>query len=159
MASNLEYAKLSQVVYGDGEHTLESSGLKAQGWVDTGLIGVNPDSGFFAQAYRKGNEVVIAYRGTEPAQDALHDILGADVDIGTGDEHQQFVDALEFANQIDNQYGDDPDIDISVTGHPLGGGLEQLAADTFGWDGVTFEAPEWGRGGPVSGAVPEAFHG
>ncbi|MFA9462603.1 hypothetical protein [Thiohalorhabdus methylotrophus] len=157
MASNLEYAKLSQVVYGDGEHTLESSGLKAQGWVDTGLIGVNPDSGFFAQAYRKGNEVVIAYRGTEPTQDALHDILGADVDIGTGDEHQQFVDALEFAHQIDLRYGGAKQT-ISVTGHSLGGGLAQLAADTFGWDGVTFEGPGMANySPPTDGGLIDSF--
>jgi hypothetical protein len=117
-------------------------------------------SGFYGAAYQNVDtgEIVIAYRGTEPTQDAFHDILGADVDIGTGDEHQQFVDALEFAKNVQDTY-QGLGVDISVTGHSLGGGLAQLAADTFGWGGVTFEAPGMSHGGPIPQVMSEAFHG
>jgi dienelactone hydrolase len=117
-------------------------------------------SGFYGAAYQNVDtgEIVIAYRGTEPNIQAIRDDLSADIDIGAGEEHPQFVDALAFAQQVNREFGGQNQA-ISVTGHSLGGGLAQLAADTFGWAGVTFEAPGMSHGGPIPQVMPEAFHG
>ncbi|HKJ87105.1 MAG TPA: hypothetical protein VKA48_01105 [Gammaproteobacteria bacterium] len=152
MASTLEYAKLSQAVY---------NGEDVQGWRT--VARPSPElqqSGFYGAAYQNvaTGEIVIAYRGTEPWSDLFKDLLTTDGKIAAGAEDQQFVDALAFAKNVQDTYqglGNE----ISVTGHSLGGGLAQLAADTFGWDGVTFEAPGMGHGGPVPGAIPEVIDG
>ncbi|MEF8794505.1 lipase family protein [Thiohalorhabdus sp.] len=157
MVSNLEYAQLSQLAYGGEDATLQSMGLQEKGWGRTGLARSNPESGFFGEAFRKGDEVVIAYRGTEPWSDLYKDLLTTDGKIALGLEDPQFVDALEFAKNVQDTY-QGLGVDISVTGHSLGGGLAQLAADTFGWDGVTFEAPGMGNySPPTDGGLIDAF--
>ena len=137
MVRNAEYAKLTLEVY---------RGTAPQGWENLGvkLPPTAGDSGFYAAAYRNmaTGEIVIAFRGTELPDD-LGD-LTADAAVATDGEHQQFVDALEFARQIYEEY-DQQSYTVTVTGHSLGGGLAQLAADVFGWDGVTFEAPGVGQ--------------
>ncbi len=135
MASVQDYAKLSMAVYKD-------NGLP-QGW---GIL--EPDSessGFYAIAYRNltSGEVVIAYRGTEFLSDA-GDLAAAEAILkeaaGFDAMHQQFIDGLEFARRVHDQFEAQAP-SITVTGHSLGGTLAQLAADVFGWDGVTFDAP------------------
>ena len=152
MATTLDYAKLSQSVYQNTE---------PEGWrtlpVDqpTGAS----DSGFYGAAYQstETGEIVIAYRGTEPWSDLYKDLLTTDGKIAAGAEDQQFVDALAFAKDVQDTYqglGNE----ISVTGHSLGGGLAQLAADTFGWGGVTFEAPGMGNySPPADGGMIDSF--
>lgn len=51
----------------------------------------------------------------------------------------QFEAALDYALDIQKQYGSDHKIE--VTGHSLGGAHAQIAAHTFGWGGRTFDAP------------------
>jgi len=137
MASTQELAKLSMEVY---------RGTAPEGWVNLG-IDLPPgasDSGFYAAAYQNltTGEIVIAFRGTEfsDSGDRDADLALWKASNGFLGEHQQFVDALEFANLIDEQYAQQG-YTVTVTGHSLGGGLAQLAADVFGWGGETFDAP------------------
>lgn len=137
MVDRLDYAKLSMEVY---------EGTEPEGWdkLPIDLPKTATDSGFYAAAYQSTEnpgEIVIAFRGTEPLADLWDDLLAADGAIAVGWEHQQFADALEFANLVKNTYGENPTVTITVTGHSLGGGLAQLAADVFGWGGETFDAP------------------
>jgi len=91
-------------------------------------------SGFYAVTFEKDNDIVIAYRGTNGD---LGDIE-ADTAIGNplNDWHQQFTDALNLAWQIRK---DNPDKQIYVTGHSLGGSLAQVVTQAFGFDGATFD--------------------
>lgn len=117
MVRNAEYAKLSLEVY---------RGTAPQGWENLGvkLPATAGDSGFYAAAYQSlnsPNEIVIAFRGTELPDD-LGD-LAADAALATDDEHQQFIDALEFADSVGRS---DPHIATTITDHSVdGGGLAQ----------------------------------
>ncbi|MEJ2646738.1 MAG: hypothetical protein P8180_17915, partial [Gammaproteobacteria bacterium] len=135
MAKIQDCAKLSMAVY-------KSDGLP-QGWEI-----LEPDSepsGFYAIAYRNltTGEVVVAYRGTEFLSDA-GDLAASEAileeAVGVDAMHQQFIDALEFARRVHEQFEAQAP-KITVTGHSLGGTLAQLAADVFGWSGMTFDAP------------------
>lgn len=80
------------------------------------------DDGFFACAFMKDNEIVVAYRGTEP--DTIEDLL-ADLEIGfLNHNHSQLVCAYMFLEHIKSIY---PNKNIHITGHSLGGCLAQYA--------------------------------
>lgn len=148
-----EFAELSMASYGNSA---------IDGWSKrkVQLPDYAAQHGFSAQVYENQNsgQLVIAYRGTDQK---IKDWLGPNQEIiqessGLEGEDPQFVDALEFAERVRQNF---PNQEILVTGHSLGGGLAQLAADTFGWDGVTFEAPEWGHGGPAAEGMAEVIDG
>ena len=80
------------------------------------------DNGFFACAFMKENDIVIAYRGTEP--DSIEDLL-ADLEIGfLNHSHSQLVCAYLFLEHVKSLY---PGKNINITGHSLGGCLAQYA--------------------------------
>lgn len=148
MASREDLAMLSMEVYDETKVTGPYGWTILQKPTEDQLA-----TGLYAVAYRNifTREIVIAYKGM-----SLLDTgdLGADVALTVGGEHPQFVAALEFANQIRRAYGDSATA-ITVTGHSLGGGLAQLAADVFGFGGVTFDAP--GMEQLTEGAAAEQF--
>ena len=80
------------------------------------------DDGFYAVAFMKENDIVIAYRGTEP--DKIEDLI-ADLYIGfLNRNHSQLVSAYLFVEYIKELY---PNKNIHLTGHSLGGCLAQCA--------------------------------
>lgn len=80
------------------------------------------DNGFFACAFMKDNDIVVAYRGTEP--DTIEDLL-TDLEIGfLNHNHSQLVCAYLFLEHVKSLY---PDKNIHITGHSLGGCLAQYA--------------------------------
>ncbi|WP_085902498.1 calcium-binding protein [Kiloniella majae] len=97
-----------------------------QGEWDTNQNGTEY-SGFFAQSYQKGTELVIAMRGTQP-EDFWDDIVLTD--LGLGDyltwQSEQFLHAY-FYVEAAKKYAADKGLTISFTGHSLGGAL----ASTF----------------------------
>ncbi|WP_304206545.1 Mbeg1-like protein, partial [Fusobacterium perfoetens] len=77
---------------------------------------------FYAVAFMKENDIVIAYRGTEP--DKIEDLI-ADLYIGfLNRNHSQLVSAYLFVEYIKELY---PNKNIHLTGHSLGGCLAQYA--------------------------------
>ena len=102
------------------------------GWKRIAAVTLN-SSGFSAVAYKKGDDIIIAYRGT----DGLVGDISADLSFVSGTWHQQFSDAAKFTNDIKNS---NKNSNIFVTGHSLGGGIGQLMSKMFDLPGITFEA-------------------
>jgi hypothetical protein len=124
--------ELSGYVYKD------SNSVKPKDWVELSSS-EDKKTGFYAQAFYKGNDVVIAFRGTdanrgkkELAKDAF-----SDVKMGAGLLPAQIVDARDFYNQIQKEF---PKQNIILTGHSLGGNLAQALGTETGKQTVTFGA-------------------
>jgi hypothetical protein len=82
------------------------------------------DSGLAAMALKKGNTVVIAYRGSETGFGGYtKDWLGADLQLALAGNNVQVPGARDFAYDV---ILDNPTADIYVLGHSLGGFLAQI---------------------------------
>ncbi|TNH20652.1 calcium-binding protein [Testudinibacter sp. TR-2022] len=102
----------------------------------TGNLGYvqNTASGFEAKAYMKGEQIVIAFAGTNVGD--LKEWV-ADFQIAlAGKAHQQIFDAAIYYKEIVSNY---PDKTVSFTGHSLGGGLAALAGVFFDKPAITFD--------------------
>ncbi len=118
---------------------LESSGPK------------DSDEGFFGAAFKKGNNIIIAFRGTNDISDPrngesmfrriyetakdIEDNIG----FKTGNPMSQYKEALAFAKHIQEKYGSDSE--IYITGHSLGAGLSQLVGIKTNLKVVSIDAP------------------
>ena len=77
---------------------------------------------FNATTFKNGNNIVIAYRGTDSQiGEWVWNIVG----VGLLDYHAEESAAIEYALKIAAQY---PDCNIYITGHSLGGYLAQIGA-------------------------------
>ena len=90
-------------------------------------------SGFEAVAYRKGNEIVIAFAGTDQWKDWLSNF----VLFASPWAAAQLEKAAAFFASIRQQYGEG--VTYSFTGHSLGGGLAALMGVLFDQKAVTFD--------------------
>ena len=131
MASIPEYAQLTNRVY---NRTRENRTPVPIGWTELRWI---PDqlSGFSAGVYMKGDEIVIAFTGTNEAKVA--DFLLANVPIGLGLPSAQVTEAMLLYLQVKEQY---PTAAINFTGHSLGGGLASVMAVFFDKNATVFDA-------------------
>ena len=102
-------------------------------------------NGFQAVALGKDNngdglydEVVISYTGTNSLTDIIYDDF-----LGIINENipGQYTGAMNFYNQIKNMESVSENIQITLTGHSLGGALAQLVAAKTGIPAITFNAP------------------
>lgn len=92
----------------------------------------NKENGFYAEAYSNGKDIMIAYRGTNDMQD-----LNTDWKMARGKYLNQAMDAIDFHDRIKHN---NPNCNISVTGHSLGGTLAQVVTAIRGTLAVTFNA-------------------
>lgn len=94
----------------------------------------NPKSGFHAEVFTNGKDIIIAYRGTN----WLIGIDGRnDIAMSRGRIPAQATEALQVYDAIKEKY---PNIDITVVGHSLGGSLAQIVSAIRGCVAVTFNA-------------------
>lgn len=102
------------------------------------------ESGFSATAFRSGNQVCVAIRGTEMT--SLRDLV-VDGFLATGNGAPfQYSDAKDFFDSLVLFPGDS----ITVTGHSLGGFLAQMLAVDYAGEianTYTYNAPGIGGGG------------
>ena len=94
----------------------------------------NKDTGFHAEVLAKGNDVIVAYRGTDitSVQDIRNDVAMAKDKIPA-----QATEAIKVYDQVKQDY---PNSEVTVTGHSLGGSLSQIVSSVRGCEAVTFNA-------------------
>lgn len=100
--------------------------------------------GFYAAAYKNGNEIVISYRGTDGlfGGDGFGNDLWNGYGVGAGSPHgNQAKLAIEFYKDVLDK---NPGASISFTGHSAGGGLAGLVAGIYKkpamlYDNMAFE--------------------
>lgn len=143
--------RINQIPMPQGATSLEGS-----------LEGRTLSSGYECRAYNYGGKIVISFAGTYfpdkfldgltsgsvTANDAagLKDWL-ANINLGVGALDQQLKDAAVFYEDVKRE---NPDAEISFTGHSLGGGLAALMGVLFNKQAVTFDPA------PFRGAATEA---
>lgn len=143
MIAKEDYAFLSAFVY-NNKRGLRNIIELIPSWTDLGNNSNLSDSGFTAQAFRNGNEIVIAFKGTdfligtdnaETLADLRNDLL-----LGAGFGADQLIEAVHFYSDIYNQYGENAH--ITFTGHSLGAGLASIMSVWFDKDATVFaDAP------------------
>ena len=121
----------------DNYHRIENGG----GYIDW-IGGEGLDYVLFEE---DDGDLVLAFRGTEPlsAVDWVEDIEQA---FGQSEQYEQAVDLAKELQASVNQYNQDNGlqgedaIELSFTGHSLGGGLATAAALATGEDAIVFDA-------------------
>ena len=95
-------------------------------------------SGFAATLYQKGDEIVLAIRGTEVGVDKLrqmyYDVIVADVaELGTNSiPKSQVTDMIKFIDELkDSSNLVSKNSKVTIVGHSLGGALAQIASKMY----------------------------
>jgi hypothetical protein len=157
--SSSDYALLSQDSYFD--HQLKErvtlGGIRYEVLSNTN----NPRTGYQGTAYKRMDtgEVVIAHRGTEFGREPMHD-GGVDAGMVLTGLNAQTSDALAFTRKVMDGAKKDAEehhypLNVTVTGHSLGGTLAEITAYEYGLHGETFNA--YGAAGLMQG-VPHGGH-
>lgn len=144
MTSPTDYALLANAVYQD-IRSEKNAPVLPTGWtrLNPTLFGLtdHPDSrGFSAAVFQNGSQIVISYEGTNPdvfSEDGIRD-WKANIALFLGKPANQLESAALLYARVKAAYPD-PDVDISFTGHSLGGGLAGLMAVYFGRPATVFD--------------------
>lgn len=140
---------------GDTGPALVDAALAASAAYDTGsvpgYIQVSDSSfpnsketnGFHAAAFEKGNEIIIAVRGTDPSGfNKLVYNLFSDTSFATGDPtsslRSEVAQLVAFLAQV---VKDHPGAKITLAGHSLGGALAQIVGQAANLPVISFDAP------------------
>ena len=93
------------------------------------------DNGFKTRIYKNEsnpNEIIIAYAGTDNPADFI-----SDIQMAIDKLPDQYTQALNTYNRIKSE---NPNANITITGHSLGGSLAQLVAAKTGAEATTFNS-------------------
>ena len=162
MSELLDYAQLAGRVY---KRSDENRIPVPNGWREIEWNADDSITGFSAGAYRKGDDIIIAFTGTNESM--WKDFVVANIPAGFGQGSLQIKQAIAFVMNVINN---NPGTHITLTGHSLGGGLASLIAVFFDLKATIFDpAPfefsarnplvlaELGASYLVSGARHSAF--
>lgn len=87
----------------------------------------------YCVAFKKGTDIVIAFRGTDDIDDVVDDI-----NLGLFDKWSECVEsAIDFVESVISIYRDHK---LHFTGHSLGGAIAQIVGKIFNGETVTFNA-------------------
>jgi hypothetical protein len=154
--SSTDYALLAQ----DSYHDPVLNKPKELGGITYEAIDVenDPRTGFQATAYKRMDtgEIVIAYRGTEFDREPVQD-GGVDAGMVLAGVNLQTANSEAFTERVLEKARVDADLhhrplQVTVTGHSLGGTMAEINASKYGLKGETFNA--YGAAGLREG-VPE----
>src|SRR5437016_13973499 len=108
MAPILTYAMMADAVYGDNPIV--------KGWVTIGFqeSGSGIADAFQGAAFKNGNEIVLAFKGTSQMRD-----VAADAKLAIGMNTFQYSCASDFVDSIETMSG----AEVSLCGHSLGGAI------------------------------------
>lgn len=143
-ASKLAYdAKVGEVYkFPDGKQWEVVDVMESKGLFSSGFRGI---------ALRNGDEIIVAYAGTDPKSPG--DIAN-DIAQGVGFAPTQYKQAVAFAQKWQNQAGSE---NVKLTGHSLGGGLAAYASIKTGLKATTVNSAPLALtnlgGNPLSGDV------
>lgn len=126
MATILTYARMCNAVYEDNP--------TISGWTQFGFrpSGTGLADAFQGVAFKKGAEVIVAFKGTSQKRDVI-----ADLKLGIGINTSQYADAVAFLDKMVIQDG----AKVTLTGHSLGGAIAQVVGNRRRLPFVTFNAP------------------
>lgn len=143
MPTDIQFAALANASYRDTRNEQLNLPIIPPGWtqLDRTMFGLPPGpspSGFSAEVFQKGNEIVIAYQGTNGDPFTKDFVLDAisDVKLGIGWAEKQMKEAALLYVRVKTL---NPTADISFTGHSLGGGLAGLMSVFFNRNAVVFD--------------------
>lgn len=145
MPTDQEYAQLANHVY---DRTPKNRTPVPAGWSEVAWIRDEALTGFSAGVYRKGNDVVIAYTGTNESKVA--DTFWGNLPAFTGAfPSVQVWEAMKLYLEVSHA---NPGANITFTGHSLGGGLAAMMAVFFDQKATVFDAApfEAGARSPVA---------
>ncbi|WAT14280.1 DUF6792 domain-containing protein [Xanthomonas fragariae] len=142
-----QYAALAKDSYDKPPETGENSRTVVIGNVSyKRLEYIDSPSGYQGIIYRRidTNEIVVAHRGTETERELKQDGVYTDGGMVAARHNRQAAEAIELTKHAlvyAQKLGKDGEaLDVTVTGHSLGGNLAQVTAHHFGLKGETFNA-------------------
>lgn len=94
---------------------------------------MNNRTGFYAETFKKENNIVIVFKGS----DTISDYFTDDMSLMNKRLPYQFFDAVDYVKKIQRNFRHH---DIQLVGHSLGGSLGQLTGSTLGINTITFNA-------------------
>ena len=133
MAKRKNDTKYHEVLKQAAGYSYEKGNLAPEGYKVIKSVD-NKDTGFHAEVLAKGNDVIVAYRGTTLA--SIKDIKN-DYAMARKNIPAQATDAIKVYDQVKQDY---PNSEVTVTGHSLGGSLSQIVSSVRGCEAVTFNA-------------------
>lgn len=141
MATELELAAMAYMAYNPSD----INNIPTGNWTAdaTGLTR-SSNTGFAATVYTNpAGEIVIAFRGTDDNPESLFspDFENANIPAAMGTYSSQVLEAIKL---VADAMAAHPGVNISLTGHSLGGGLASLMSVFFDLPATVFDPAPFG---------------
>jgi VCBS repeat-containing protein len=146
VATDLELALMAGRAYESTKHAINKTPTVAAGWSElVNERALDSSTGFEATCFQNGDELVISFAGTDPANADMFPNPSVDmannIALKDGNWAPQLLQAAEYFLQKIALPGVNQE-KVTLTGHSLGGGLAALIGVFFNVQTVTFnQAP------------------